>query len=315
MILLTGLIFRSLYGKRCDGNPNLKYFTHEDFEGLKAEPVEFPNKFGQTLRGNIYSRTEEPKALIVFSHGMFGGHLSYTRLINDLAENGYCVLGFDNTGTFSSDGNSLRGFYQSARDLKSALDFVTNKLTKYNSLPIVLMGHSWGAFATCQNLDYNNTNIKAAIAFSPPDLGYKAATGMIAPKLLKFNKIFLPGFLINDGIETLSSCSRVIKGSKTPLLILQGLKDQTVIPSCSPALNEEVRSKENVTIKLYENKAHNVYQTEESEKYMNESLAAVRKEKNIEKKKEMYKNIDWYLCTENDPVVMSDVYSFIESHI
>lgn len=314
MIILTSLIFRSLYGKRCDGNPNLKYFTHEDFEGLKTEPVEFRNRFGQTLRGNVYKRNESPKALIVFSHGMFGGHLSYTRLIDAIAKEGFHVLAYDNTGTFSSEGNNLRGFYQAARDMKSALDFVL-KSEKLKDLPIILMGHSWGAFATCQNLNYENPNIKGAVAFSPPDLGYKAATGMIAPKLLKYNKIFLPGFLVNDGIETLSSCSRVILESKTPLQLHQGLADKTVLPVCSPVSNDKVKTKNNVDIRLYENRGHNVYQTPESEKYMNEALGAARAEKDKEKRHEMYKNIDWLLCTENDEDVLKTVFEFIEKCI
>lgn len=126
LILLSKLILNLAFGKRCEGNPKLKYFTADDFKGLNAKPIEFKSNKGQVLRGNIYTNQhiKEYKGLIIFVHGMGGGHLSYTTEINTLAKAGFIVMAYDNTGTCSSEGKSLKGFYQSVIDLNYALKFV-----------------------------------------------------------------------------------------------------------------------------------------------------------------------------------------------
>ena len=108
MLLFSKMILNSVFGKRCEGNPNLKYFTADDFEDLDYEKIEFKSNKGQILRGNIYTnkkvKEKDIKGLLVFVHGMGAGHLSYTTEINTLAKNGYKVLAYDNTGTCASEG-------------------------------------------------------------------------------------------------------------------------------------------------------------------------------------------------------------------
>lgn len=89
-ILLTAIAFACLhmvFGTRCDGDPSLRYFTHEDFDGMRAQPVSFPSDRGQLLRGAVYTcgRDETPVGLVVFAHGMGGGHLSYMTEIHTFA--------------------------------------------------------------------------------------------------------------------------------------------------------------------------------------------------------------------------------------
>ena len=142
-----------LFNRRYEGNPKLKYFRAEDFEGLAAEEVSFISDGGQTLRGFLY--TEEnvsPKALIVFCHGFGAGHLSYTTEINTLARAGYAVLGYDGTGCGRSGGKYFRGFDQGPADLRAALRYADGN-KKIASLPRVLVGHSWGAFTVMNGYD------------------------------------------------------------------------------------------------------------------------------------------------------------------
>ena len=129
LLLLSKLILNLAFGKRCEGNAKLKYFTADDFEGLNAKSIEFKSNKGQTLRGNIYTHEEikEYKGLIIFVHGMGGGHLSYTTEINTLVKAGFIVMAYDNTGTCSSEGKNLKGFYQAVIDLNYALKFVEEK--------------------------------------------------------------------------------------------------------------------------------------------------------------------------------------------
>ena len=171
LYLFANTILNLIFGKRCEGNPNLKYFTADDFEELNASKIEFKSDKGQSLRGYVYQNNKikenDIKGLLVFVHGMGAGHFSYTTEINTLAKNGYKVLAYDNTGTCMSDGKKLNGFYQSVIDLKHCLEYIkTNSdLNNYN---LGLIGHSWGAYTVCQSLKYES-NEKAVIGMSGPD--------------------------------------------------------------------------------------------------------------------------------------------------
>ena len=126
LLMLVKLILYTVFGKRCEGNPNLKYFTADDFEELESKKMEFKSNKGQILRGFIYTNKniKEYKGIVVFVHGMGAGHLSYTTEINTLAKAGFMVISYDNTGTCTSEGKNLKGFFQSVIDLKYALRYI-----------------------------------------------------------------------------------------------------------------------------------------------------------------------------------------------
>ena len=172
-ILLTAIAFvclRMVFGARCDADPSLRYFTHEDFDGMRAQPVFFPSDKGQLLRGAVYTcgRSEAPAGLVVFAHGMGGGHLSYMTEIHTFAAAGFAVLAYDNTGTCASDGKKLVSFYQAVRDLRCALAFVRER-ENLSRLPVVLAGHSWGGYAVCQSLAYAGGTISGVVSLSAPE--------------------------------------------------------------------------------------------------------------------------------------------------
>ena len=117
---------RHFFGKRYDGNPDVRYFEASDFVGLQASPVSFPSTPGITLRGFLYRKEGlQPRALAVFVHGLGAGHLAYTTEIDFLARCGYLVLGFDMTGCGASDGRA-DGFDQGPLDIAAALRFARN---------------------------------------------------------------------------------------------------------------------------------------------------------------------------------------------
>lgn len=48
LLLISKLILNMVFGKRCEGNPKLKYFTADDFEGLEIlRPIEFKSNKGK----------------------------------------------------------------------------------------------------------------------------------------------------------------------------------------------------------------------------------------------------------------------------
>lgn len=83
------------------------------------------------------------RGLIVFAHGMGTEVEYYLPEIHHFATQGYKVFAFEYSGYCSSSGH-FYGFPQAVIDLKYALDFVDD-----GSLPVILMGHSMGAYAVC----------------------------------------------------------------------------------------------------------------------------------------------------------------------
>lgn len=326
LLLLAKLILNLAFGKRCEGNPKLKYFTADDFEGLEAKPIEFKSNKGQILRGNIYTNKDikEYKGLIIFVHGMGGGHLSYTTEINTFAKAGFIVMAYDNTGTCSSEGKSLKGFFQSVIDLSYALKFVEeNKdLNKYS---IELVGHSWGAYTVCQVLQFK-PNIKAVVAISGPNDSAKLICDFMKNET-KMNCSFLKPFIkivnfLTFGAKGIKNTVDVIKGTRIPVLLLHGELDKTAPLENSPISNKEIELNNNIKTIVYEGKFHNVYQTKESEEYLNntfEKLSEINKkykgnppEDEINK---IYSGIDYKKMTEEDEGVMDTIIKFLEDNI
>lgn len=323
LFLLAVLCLHAAFGVRCEGNPALKYFTKEDFDDLEAEPVSFPSDKGQVLRGAVYTcRDVKPSALVIFAHGMGGGHLSYTTDIRTIAKAGFAVLAYDNTGTMASEGSSLRSFYQAVKDLRAALAYVRDNV-KLSSYKIVLAGHSWGGYTVCQALAFAESQVTGVVAFSPPD----SAAGVICDSMKQamgipmawLHPALWAASVVRGGWDSRRKCSSVLlKTSRVPVMILQGDADPAVLLNNSPLSDPAVKAKENITGILYEGKAHNVYQTKESEKYLSDVFAAIGEaqkrygKKGIpEDEKARLYDIDYELIVQEDPDVMKTVTDFI----
>lgn len=327
-LILLGMakaILNLIFGKRCEGNPNLKYFTAEDFDRLDAKPIEFSSNKGQRLRGNIYTNKDinEYKGLVVFVHGMGAGHLSYTTEINTLAKSGFIVVSYDNTGTCFSEGKSLRGFFQSVIDLNYALKFIKEN-KDLNKYPVSLVGHSWGAYTVCQVLQFE-TNIKAVVAMSGPNNSSSLICELMSNET-KINFNFLKPFLtlvnlFTFGSRGIKNTTDILKDTKVPVLLLHGESDKTVSLKNSLVSNKEILENNNIKAISYKDRYHNVYQTKESEEYLNNVFGEIAdlnkkyKGKELEDKAApIYKNIDYKKITEEDEEVMNTIIDFLVSN-
>ena len=106
--------------------------------------------------GYQYSKDNiEPKGVIVLAHGLGGGgHNSYLHLADYFSTHGYLVFAYDATGNDESEGDSVRGIPQALIDLDYSLRFVKNTPDLVH-LPIMLFGHSWGAYSAGSVLNYH----------------------------------------------------------------------------------------------------------------------------------------------------------------
>lgn len=306
------------FNKRCEGNPFLKYFEAKDFDNLEAEPIEFKNEKGIALRGYLYSESgrNDYNGLIIFSHGMGAGHTSYTTEINYFAKSGFLVMGFDNTGTCRSDGNKIDGFARGILDLAAAVKYAksSNKLMSY---PLLLVGHSWGAYSVCNVASViPDIKIDGILAWAPFNSINKIIDTMSRAKLPTGTKILNPMFclinFIKYGKYGNMKCSDSISKNNIPTMIIQGDKDPVVTMNNSPAsMKEEIKENQNAEIVICNGKQHNPYMTFEAEKYMGEILGVIDSGKPKEQIIKYCDEIDYSVLTAEDEEVMKTGLDFL----
>ena len=172
-------------------------------------------------------------------------------------------------------------------------------------------------------LAFEETQVAGVVAFSPPE----SAPNIICENMRRATGIPMAWLcptlwvasVIRGGWNSHRKSSSVLLGtSRVPILILQGDADKAVTLSNSPLSNPAIMEKVNITSVLYKNRAHNVYQAKESERYLGEvfgAIAAAQRQygkKNIpsEEKARLY-DIDYELIRREDPDVMKTVVDFI----
>ena len=112
------------------------------------------------LAGYLWNETGT-RGLIVFAHGMGTGVAYYLPEIHHFAAQGYQVFAFEYSGYQGSSGH-FYGFPQAVIDLKNALDFVDD-----GSRPVILMGHSMGAYAVCAVRQCTERPVDGIVAYAP----------------------------------------------------------------------------------------------------------------------------------------------------
>ncbi len=149
---ITIITYNYHFGSRVSHDNNyFEYITAKN-PNLVKEDVSFTSNEGQILRGGFYTQTQntDPRGFIIFVHGNKLSHDEYLAEIEWLTNENYIVFAYDNTGTQSSDGDSLKGLTQATIDLSHALEFVKDTY----DLPYILIGHSWGGFAVSSVYEY-----------------------------------------------------------------------------------------------------------------------------------------------------------------
>lgn len=220
--------------------------NRNDFPALKdRETLTFVSGVN-TLKAYLYF-PKHPRALVVAAHGFTSLADGNDALYQDyLLRAGYAVLAVDLTASGASQGSSIGGMYQSAYDLKACLDMVhANRKLKH--LPLLLIGHSWGAYGVTAVLNFD-TSPKAVVAmsgYSSPDrLMVSQARGK-AGLLADLSKPDLDDALKERSGEKgfLSAASGINHAKKTSVLLIQGGLDETVpVKNCSLYGDPEVKN-------------------------------------------------------------------------
>ena len=138
--------------------------TVDEFPGLSSERHSFASNKGQELVAYLYSHTdtEAPHGLVIISHGLGGGgQNTYMGLADYFAGKDYLVFAYDATGNGESEGKTAKGMPQGLIDLDYAIRYVKEQ-PDLAGLPIVLFGHSWGAYSAASALNLH-PDVKAVV--------------------------------------------------------------------------------------------------------------------------------------------------------
>lgn len=205
------------------------YLCYEDVEDEYERELMTFNSGENELQGYLYG-ADNTKGLVVISHGLGGGAESYLTETVYFVDHGYQVFAYDNTGCHESEGENCVGLVQSAIDLDAALTFIEGE-ARFNDLPVLLYGHSWGGYAVTAVFNYEH-DVTAAVSVA----GFNDPMTMI----MEWGKNMMGAF-INVEYPYIYLYQRMIFGDKiemtavdginntdTPILIIHGSEDETI---------------------------------------------------------------------------------------
>lgn len=310
-------IYKGMAYTRYDGDGLAYYFSADDFDGLHAEAYEFKASAGHTLKGNFYYYDGfNPDRLIVFDHGIGGGHRSYMKEIEMLCRHGFRVFAYDHTGCMESGGHSTNGMAQSLCDLNDCISALRAD-ERFKDIDISVMGHSWGGFSTL-NITALHPEISHIVVMSGfvsveiliNSIFHGVLKGYRKP-VLKLEKESNPNFCKYNAADTLSK-------SDVKALLIYSDNDKICGKIHYDTLKSALASKNNIRFLLEKNKGHNPNYTEKAVQYLGEYIKAkttLLKKKNLtdNEKTEFVASYDWDKMTEQDERVWTEIFDCLDS--
>lgn len=312
-------MYRAQLYARADDMGTAYYFSAADFEGLTQIPFAFTSSAGHRLQGYFYAYPDPtPGRIVVFDHGMGGGHRSYLREIEMLARHGYRVFAYDHTGCMESEGQGTNGFAQSLCDLNDALNAL-KKEPFCADCDISVMGHSWGAFST-MNIAALHPDIKHIVAMSGfvsverilRQMFGKGLMKLFLNRLLRIEKAANPDFVGYDAAQSL-------KNVDVPTLLIYCVDDPVVsVTHHRDVLVRALDGHENVRILTMGGRGHNPNYTADAAAYLGEysaALAAKRKAGELEtaeQKEAFVASWDWRRMTAQDEGVWEEIFATLD---
>lgn len=304
--------------------------------GLRYEDVEseYPRSLvsfeseNNRLQGYVYGQNQE-QGLVVVAHGLGGGADSYLPQITYFVDHGWRVFAYDATGSYDSEGKTTRGFPQAIIDLDAALTYI-NDQEEFNTLPILLFGHSWGGYAVANLLHYDYEIAGVATvsgANSAMEMIMEQGRSMMGdfittqyPYLWLYQRILFGETASLKAVEAINE-------SEVPVLIIHGSEDEfiaydgsSIISSIKKITNPNVKT---ITLNEVGRSGHNnLFQSDASLEYLElingEYYTLYNNyEQNIpyEVKKEFYSKIDRPLAQDINRELMDKIQIFFLENI
>ncbi len=307
-------IYKSQLFARYDDRGVVKYFTHSDFPGLHAQGFSFKSSKGNILRGNFYSYGNfDKKELVIFDHGLGGGHLSYMKEIEKLASQGYKVFSYDHTGCMASEGDGVGGFSSSLSDLNDCICALKAD-SSVNTDEIYVMGHSFGGLSTL-NISALHKEVKKIVVISGPvsvkqmiNQNFPGPLALYRKGIMQIERESNPKYVDYDAVETLAN-------SGVKAILIYSDNDSLVKKKYHyDALYSAFSKNENIEFILENGKGHNPNYTPDAVSYLGELFAALKKNmpKTVEEKRKFKNSFDWNRMTAQDDQIWKRIFEFLE---
>ncbi len=313
---------KKIYGKqvltRFKDYGTVYFFSEKDFPGLNKQPYEFKGSDGQILRGNFYFYDNPIKnRLVIFEHGMGGGHRSYFREIETLTEHGYLVFSYDHTGCMESGGENTKGFSQSLNDLDCCMKALKSE-ESLKDYDYSVIGHSWGGFSS-MNIPALYPEISHIVAMS----GFVSVYEMIKQIFYGIKGFYSYFYAIEEKNNPVFSKTNTIdslKNTKTKVLIIHSDDDKTVSRKKHfDVIKSGLSDNKNVSFLLVSGKNHNPNFTAEAVKYKDAFFKTLSKKlkkhelSSDENKKTFVESFDWWKMTEQDESIWRKIFDFLDN--
>ncbi len=297
---------------------------------------------GNELVGYFFGAKDDVprKGTIVFSHGIWSGPDEYLTWITWLARQGWTVFAYTYTAYNGSEGTWAKGLPESMIDLNAALTYLEGEEGKAQlagiddkllALPKVVMGHSWGAYATASVLTKGH-DVDGAVVLSgfsdPVEISVSVAKNMLGPvgstmgwAVNLINKILFGPDSRVKGVDGINQAG-------IPVLVLHGENDAFIGYDTTSILSHQKEitnpKVQYITLDDPKQSAHNnyfcnadatAYYDEIAEEY--EALEATFPKKKVpdEEQKRFYEKVDIPRANQPNEALLQQVEAFLEKHI
>ena len=318
--------FYDQYFSRYDSKPYTGYLRFSDTDAAyERTTVQFPSG-KNTLTGYFYGNGSQ-KGLVVIAAGRGSGAEDYLAETIYFVDHGWRVFAFDYTGSYASEGKSMVGLAQSRLDLRAALAYLQSSGAA-QGLPVMLYGHSWGAYAVTAVLN-DTHNVDAVVSIS----GFNAPMGLLAEQAKAqmgvLGAIEYPfGWLYQTllfGKDAWVTAVNGINSSDIPVMIIHGDADESIAYDgasiiarrgeiTNPQVVYKTRSaeKQNDHDHLFKSQAAIAYTNEKNQEFQ---ALRTRYDNNVPDSEvaAFYASIDPYQTSELDADFMNEVNQFFES--
>ncbi len=264
---------KKVFGHRYDGYPTLPYYHASDL-GLNEEKFTFKTEHGWNLSGSRYFKKDGGFiGVIVFFHGLGDGRASYIKTISLLAEKGYLVYAYDNTGCMESEGRQIYSLEHSAIDQECFFKWLDND-PKAKGLKRYALGHSWGGYGAAISAkdEYHIEKVVDIAGFDNPlDIALDTFSKPLTIILRPFMWIALKSLCPKYGCL---SSSKVLSKSSAKVLYIQGDEDKDVTPKQGyESLHKKFGSNPRFKWIFVKGRKHSVYKSKDAEDYVSSIIS------------------------------------------
>ncbi len=301
------------YIKRYDDEHYIHYFKAKDFINLHEEKKSFISKKGYKIMTFLYYYDNfSNDKLVIFVHGLGGGHLSYLREIEYLCKKGFLVLSFDLTGCFESEGISNLSLTQAICDLDDVLNFVKLE-DKFKNKEIICIGHSLGGFAVnnIYSLHQEISKIISISGITTIDNLTKDYLSKDKEDILKYERDVNLKYALLNPIDSYNH-------KQLKALIIHSQDDNIISFSNHAMYLYNGIKNDQVEFYFVNNKLHNPNYSLNAVKYMTTSFSQYfsllneGKLTSLKEKIDYFNTLDFVLMTEQDEEIMNLIVSFIK---